>query len=436
MRTYLHWPSPHRTVKGLANLQLHFLLVILGLLLPACTNPEVMRQLEELAAQHQAQLQAQNTDPANRLLVQGVDGNLFTIRPDGSDRVPLTNHATSLLQYTQPTWSPTGQKVAWSELDNRTGELKSALVVSHFNGLMREHIDTPFAPFYLHWSPDGAHLAYLSNWLDINQTSPTIALRLVDFEATGEKINTLVEGQPLYLTWSPASDRLLIHIDNDRLEFWDVEGDGTALAPTFAAFPAPQWSSDGNQLLYALGEPGVQQLVLADPEGNLTQEITDFSETISFSMSPTGDAVAYAITPPNVGTAAFGPLYVVDLASARTRELTSKPVMAFFWSPDGSKLAYLVTDESENILRLRWQVWDGDESKPYAAMVPSRTFLQAYLIFFDQYARSMTIWSPDSSAFAYAALDPVAGNNIWVQRLEEDEPQKVGRGVFVAWSPR
>ena len=261
-------------------------------------------------------------------------------------------------------------------------------------------------------------------------------MRIVDFSATEDKIRTLAEGQPLYLTWSPAGDRLLIHIDNDRLEFWDVTGEGAALTSTFAAFPAPQWSDDGSQLLYALGEPGAQQLVLSDPEGNLTQEITDFDQNISFSLSPSNDRVAYAITPANVGTAAFGPLYVVELESARTRELTSKPVMAFFWSPDGTKLAYLVTDDSEEILRLRWHVWDGTTSKAYAAIVPSRTFLQAYIAFFDQYVRGMTIWSPDSTAFAYAAVDETVGNNIWVQQLDSDEPRQVSRGVFVAWSPR
>lgn len=423
-------------VYWLNKVGLPFLLLFLILLLTACTNPEAIRAFEQLAAQNQAILEAQGIDPSNRLLIQGVDGNLYTVRPDGSERVALTNDATSLHQYLQPTWSPTGNKIAWAEVDTRTGELKSALTVSQFDGLMRQHFETPYAPFYMHWSPDESYLAFLSNWLNLNQSTATIALRLVDFAATEEQISTLAEGQPLYLVWSPAGDRLLIHIDNDRLEFWDITGEGTALTPTFAAFPAPQWSNDGSRLLYALGEYGAQQLVLADVEGNLTHEITDFEENISFSLSPTGDRVAYAITPANVGTAAFGPLYVVELESNRTRELTTLPVMAFFWSPDGSKLAYLVMDDSGSVLRLRWQVWDGTETKAYAAIVPSRTFLQAYIAFFDQYARSMTIWSPDSTAFAYAAVSDSEGNNIWVQRLENDEPERVSRGVFVAWSPR
>jgi hypothetical protein len=48
----------------------------------------------------------------------------------------------------------------------------------------------------------------------------------------------------------------------------------------------------------------------------------------------------------------------------------------------------------------------------------------------------MTIWSPNSDAFTYAAVDPIMGNNIWVQRLDADEPQRVSRGVYATWSPR
>lgn len=411
------------------------LLAAVALLLTSCNNPEAMRQFELLAAQNQAILRAQGVDPSNRLLIQDIDGNLFTTRPDGSERVALTTDASSQHQYLQPTWSPTGNKIAWAELDTRSGELKSALMVSQFNGVVRNHFDMPFAPFYMQWSPDESRLAYLSNWLNLDQSTATIALRLVDFSSVTNTISTLAEGEPLYLAWSPDSDRILIHIDNDRLEFWDTAGQGAPLSQTFAAFPTPQWSKDGSQLLYAVGEQGAQKLILADAKGTQLQEITDFDETISFSLSPDDKQIAYAVTPASVNIAAFGPLYVVDVASNQTREIADKPVMAFFWSPDGSKLAYLVTDDSGPQLRLRWYVWDGKVNNAYAAMVPSELFMGAYIQFFDQYSRSMNIWSPDSTAFAYAAVDDELGSNIWVQHLDAEEPVNVSPGVYVAWSP-
>jgi TolB protein len=415
----------------------HLLLGLWLLLMPivgGCSNPEFAAQWEQLVDQNQAALAAQGADAGNRLLVQGVDGNLYTIKPNGEARVALTNDATSLRQYVQPTWSPTGTRIAWSEIDSRGAETKSAVVLSQFDGLARERIETPFAPFFIHWAPDGSRLAFLSNWMSLDQ--PTIALRVLDPSAEDQKIKTIAEGQPLYFTWSPNGDRLLAHIGSERLEFRDLTGEGTPLATTYASFPTPQWSSDGSQLLFALGAPGNQRLILADDAGNELQQVTDFTETISFSLNPTDNRIAYAITPAGIGTAAFGPLYVVDVATSATRQLTEMPVLAFFWSPDGEKLAYLQIDDSADTLQLRWHVWDGTRTRAYASIVPSRTFLEAYIVFFDQYARSMTIWAPDSQAFAYAAVSPTLGNNIWVQPLNEEEPINVGRGLFVSWSPR
>jgi Tol biopolymer transport system component len=403
-------------------------------LLAGCANPELAAQWEQLVDQNRAILAAQGTDASNRLLVQGVDGNLYTVKPTGDARIALTNDATSLRQYVQPTWSPTGTQIAWTEIDNRGAEPKSALVLSRFDGVARTRIATPYAPFFIYWAPDGTHLAYLSNWQTINR--PTIALRLVDPGATPPTLTTLAEGQPLYFTWSPASDRILAHISRERLEFRDLLGTATALTTTLAAFSTPQWSRDGSELLFADGTTGAQRLILTDDRGNKLQQITDFADTISFSRSPTDARIAYAITPTGIGTAAFGPLFVVDIATSATRQLTELPVLAFFWSPDGEKLAYLQVDNSSGSLQLRWYVWDGTRTRAYASIVPSRTFLDAYIVFFDQYARSMTLWSPDSQAFAYAAVSPTSGSTIFVQLLDADEPVPVGRGQFVSWSPR
>jgi Tol biopolymer transport system component len=53
--------------------------------------------------------------------------------------------------------------------------------------------------------------------------------------------------------------------------------------------------------------------------------------------------------------------------------------------------------------------------------------------FFDQYAQSMTLWSPDGTAFAFpAAVNGEAG--IWRQDLSGGDPIRVAGGSWVAWS--
>lgn len=425
---------------------LALLVLLLGmLLLSACADPQMQAQLEQLVALNRTALEAQGIEPGNRLLIQGVDGNLYTMHPDGSAHQAITNDATSLRQYVQPTWSPTGERIAWTEINQRGLEPVSTLIVARYNGLQPIRYETPFAPFYIHWSPNGEWIAYLSNWRAIDE--PSLALRVLDLQADplGEEspFRTIVQGQPLYFSWGPESSRLLTHIANERIEFHTLEGEGESLALSPAQFSAPDWSRDGSRLLYADGSGSHQRLVLADADGNdlstvpgQVQEVTDFDQRISFALNPTGECIAYIVSPQSVGTAAFGPLYVYELDGQRTRAIGNAPVLAFFWSPDGSKLAYLMLDQRGDSLQLRWHVWDGTSSQAYMPIVPTRTFLSDYLVFFDQYARSMTIWSPDSNAFTYAAVDPEAGSRVWVQKLDQAEPVDVGRGVFVAWSPR
>ena len=112
-------------------------------------------------------------------------------------------------------------------------------------------------------------------------------------------------------------------------------------------------------------------------------------------------------------------------------------MLAFFWSPDGTKLAFLAVERVGDSVQLRWRVWDGTETRAFGALTPSRVFLEEYLPFFDQYAQSMTLWSPDSTAFAYAGANEEGVSGIWVQELAGNKlPVRVSDGVFVAWSPR
>ena len=200
-------------------------------------------------------------------------------------------------------------------------------------------------------------------------------------------------------------------------------------------FPAPHWTREGERLVYAVTEEGLQRLVIAGLDGTIEKELTDFSSRIAFAVNADASQAAYVVTDAAVTMAALGPLYVVDMETLATRELTERPTVAFFWSPDGQKLAYMTAENSATGLRFRWWVWDGVTNRDFGAYLPTRLFFQNYLAFFDQYGQSMNLWSPDSSAFAYPGMrERLSG--IRVQQLEEETPRWIGRGTFVAWSPQ
>ncbi len=424
-----------RRIVGMA-----LLLVFLVLALAGC-QPVLLSDETAGAAMPLPGELSTRTSPSseNRLLVLGSDGNIYTVNPDGTERFSLTNDASSSKQYLQPTWSPDAERIAWTEIELTDGDPTSTIITAQWDGSERVDAEVPFAPFYIFWSPDSSRLAYLSNWL--NGSLPSMALRLAELPTNLDgseplATSTLAQGQPLYFSWSPDSQRLLTHTGDDELAVQALDGNRESIDAPAGAFPAPQWATNGNELVYAVTEEDRQRLIVTDLEGDLLEEVTDYVDRITFSLSPDGRQVAYVVSESDASMAALGPLFVYEFESQQTRELSSIPAIAFYWSPDSQKLAYLTPDSGGQRIDFLWNVWDGEQKIEYADFLPSRTFFQSYLAFFDQYAQSMSMWAPDSSAFAYAGTDR-GRSGIWVQPLGEGErPVAVGPGVVVAWSPR
>jgi TolB protein len=412
---------------------------------PALASPELPLQPEITPLP----LASRASASVDRIVAQGEDGTLYTVRPDGTDRISLTKDSAGLRVYRQPTWSPDARRIAWVEIEGGDDGLKSALVTGRADGSDATRADTADRPpFYLAWSPDGARLAALSGW------DEGLALRSLDVARGGTEASVLARGQPLYFAWSPDSTRLIAHLNGERVSLVSGKGDETELDTASARFGAPDWLSDGAAFVYAQRIAGASRLVLADPSGATLRDLAEIDGAVSFSVSPRGERVAFIDTTERAPTAAFGPLSVADVSGrAETVLVDDGPVLAFFWSPQGDKIAYLIpgdrpaegpraslspTFATDHLnLWLQWRVWDGERSFDLSQFRPSDTFLIDYLRFFDQYARSMTPWAPDGSAFVFAGESEDTIPGVWVQQAEEGaDPVLIGDGVYAAWSPR
>lgn len=406
-------------------------LIAIMLVMAGCSAEAVRGQAVRLVAQARLvnEAAAVPDSPANRVLITGADGNLFLAAADGSERFALTTDASARRRYVQPAWAPDGQRIAWARLEGT----RSFLETSRFDGSERTELTVPFLPFYISWSPTSDRLAYLSNWMSLDQ--PSMALRVVD--VAGGAVKTLAEGQPFYFSWAPDGQRLLTHIGNERVELQAIDGAQESLRISGGAFPAPQWAPDGERLVYATADAERQRLIVTDVSGQELAELTDYPGRISFSLNGDGSRLAYVVTERDSTSATLGPLYVVEVDSRRTREVTANPVLAFYWSPTGDRLAYLGLEFISGRLGLRWYVWDGKQSTPYSGYFPSRTYLDSYLPFFDQYAQSHRVWSPDGSAFVFTGTLEDGRSGVWVQSLVEGSaPVLLGSGIFATWSPQ
>lgn len=409
------------------------LLTLLLMLTAGCSADSVRTQAQRVAAQLRLAAEASSppASPVNQLLIVGPDGNLAVVDPVSGARFALTTDASARRQYLQPTWSQDGERIVWARREDRRNFLEAA----RYDGADRSAVSVPFLPFYFSWSPTSERIAYLSNWMTLDQ--PSMALRVVEFGASGGEARTLAEGQPFYFSWAPDGQRLLTHIGNERIEVLSLDGASQSLRISGGQFPAPQWAPDGERLVYATADATRQRLIVTDVAGVELQELTDYPGRISFSLSGDGAQLAYIVTAPGSASSTLGPLYTVEIDTLRTREVTANPVLAFYWSPSGDKLAYLGVEVIAGRLGLRWYVWDGRTSTPYAGFLPSRTFLEGYLPFFDQYAQSHRIWSADGSAFVFTGTLADGRSGVWVQEVKADvAPRLIGPGAFAVWSPR
>jgi hypothetical protein len=242
-------------------------------------------------------------------------------------------------------------------------------------------------------------------------------------------------GRPLYFSWNPNSGEVVAHLGTDRLEILENE-DSTKFPPP-GDFLSPQWTEQG--ILHVGIGGGRQQLMRTEPDG-ATESIASLSGGAVFTATPDGDRIAVLPTGgDDIGSTVAalqipllpaGRLLVVEGGNGEFVEVAVETAIAFFWDPTGSRLLILEVTEAG---AFRWTVWEDDETTPFPEFVPAPGLLRDLVPFFDQYAQSMTLWSPDGSAFAFPGA--VGGEDgIFIQDLTGAEPRRVAGGSWVAWS--
>jgi len=380
-----------------------------------------------------------------RLLVLGTDGSVFTIAPDGSDHVVLAPAGPGRAA-TQPMWSPDGTRVAWVDIELRGGIPTGRVAASRADGSDRTIVEVGGTPFFLAWDPASSRVAYLHG-----DVRAGIALGVVD-AAHGGRPDVIARGQPLYFDWAPDGRQLLVHIGDGYLGYVSLDGQSRPLVEAGATFRAPEWRRDDGRRFYAARLAGGDALVERSAD-DVRRELARLDGLIAFASSPDGHRIAYQASTPDDGPAggsarsniaqtqaapAAPPdgLVVADLRTGATTTVVDEPVTAFFWSPAGDRLLYLVVEQTIRGLLTRWWTWDDAGTVRLDLFAPSLEYVRDYLPFFDQFARVSTPWSPDGTQFAYAGIAESGESGVWVQSADGAIPPiLVADGVYAAWSP-
>jgi Tol biopolymer transport system component len=385
---------------------------------------------------------------ASRIAYVGTDGDLFTVRPDGRGRRQLTRlggpaeNARRSVHF-WPTWSPDGRRIAVARADLVGGTLAGAgiYIFPADGGAPRELLaDADEPPFFASWSPDGRSVAVLSS------RPGAVALRVRKADGTAGSAEPLAVGESVYVAWAPAGRALAVHVDGDAQQSRQA---GLLVVPSEGGRPrrlpfepggfrAPVYTADGRSVLAAGAARGARSAGLAAVpiDGRRPSVLLDGAAPPSFVLSPAGDRLAVAVPAGGAGRALVG-LDVVELATGAVARWAEAPLTAFFWSPDGARLAWVTADPYEP--ELAWFVADGPgRGRKVVGFSPSQPFAST-LGYFDQYAPTQSLWSPDSRELLFVGWvgNPLLSpSRVWlVEAAPGATPRALAEGLMASWSP-
>ena len=371
-------------------------------------------------------------DIAGRILVLRSDSSIVSMRADGSDLIEHAAADENVTARSQPTWSPEGSLVAWTE---QIGEDSYELVIADANDGGERRSAAPMLAQYIDWSPNADSVAFMGNdfW-------GAMTLAFADVGSDAEIIDT---GAPMYIDWSPTGETLLVHVE-DRLERIDPLGTYRDLVDTDGSFRVGLHY--GDQLLYSVKADTIGELLIATEISGEPAPVMRFTAPTALVPDPTtgriaamstwnAEAVRFAESPP----ADFPALIPEQLSilDPATRELTvvhEGRAVSWSWSPDGGILLFSTVEFIGDSQKIVWHTWDGATTTRHDTFTPTSQFGNSYLAFFDQHERSTTRWSPDSMAFVYAGGVEGGPSGIWIQPLDGGDPVLVADGIDATWS--
>jgi Tol biopolymer transport system component len=397
----------------------------------------------------------------NRIAYVTSEGEVLTIRPDGSSPMKLTggvqvvsgSTGAILAQplnldsyYTWPTWSPDGAKLAVSRV-RLSGEQPqiSVQVIDTATGRSSTFFENTVpgmvgqgAPHYLYWAPDGRSLAILA-------TTPDGLALVVGDNSGGAAAQVVQTGAPLYFQWSSDASSIAVHVGAEMklLErpFWT---EARVLATDAVGFRAPALSHDGIHLAYARATEGGGALFIGTTDGSSPERrLLDLGAISAFLWSPDGTelAVADKLSP---GTPVFQRLRVVSSDGGEVRTITQEAIVAFFWSPSGQSIAWLGLKPEERMFELAVAPRAGAPVLRLFRFQPSGDSF-TMLSFFDQYAYSHSPWSPDGTQLVVVGTPGPTGSRRNGQTPTGDRvyvvdatgaipPKEIAAGTLAFWS--
>ncbi len=400
-------------------------------------------------------------DPGvNLIAFVDADGDVMTMRPDGLQVNQVSPEVDGF--FTWPTWSPDANTLVYSGVVDEGDTLQLNLYASDTSGGANRVIYASepgevglLAQGVVHyplWSPDGEHLAFIAT------ARGQLSLFMDDLRDDPAARHLLDDG-PLWMSWAHDSSFLAIHRGPEH--FVVSGGDDLAVQPLEIreiGYRVPALHPlDGSLTLRSQPTALRASVSSVRLDGSKVQSITPLRSVdgqAAFLWASTGRHVAIGeasqyLMYRDTALPVYSGIAVVPLGTSESVIELDLPVLAFFWSPDGTKIALVTLSDKQGALA--WALYDvgSDERMRLVDFSPSAEQLTVFQ-FFDQYAYSHSIWSPDSASIVFAGdllTDSVTASisdhpghssfHIVVVDVEPvAEAHVIAEGIMGFWSPR
>ncbi len=409
-------------------------------------------------------------EPLGDVLFIGDDGNVYTVDPESRETTALTDlsvrYGGTPHSYDQPHWSPDGMKISYVAMhrSERSGRSYYLYVHDLASGAVRTHeVTAAQPPAYTQWAPDSRRLSFLV------QSEETGLLEIVVWDTETDHTVRVLNNRPLFWDWSPSGDFLVAHGGTSSLR----GGSGTvsivrfdtAAEPTvneldvqagYFQVPAIAPSSDAFAMGVFSQETGTSLAVRSIETGETVIRGPLFSAG-AFGWSPDGEWIAYITGLRRPTGEITGNLRIaqresdVRLVSDRSRSLPVQEdsrapslggVNAFYWSPDGAHLAFYRTDRRQNdagqlVLEVRLGFIETATGRAFE-LPPERptTSLSSVIIpYFDQYARSGSMFTTDGSGFLMNVQTPDNRPGIYLVDVASRTAELIAYGHMPVFRP-
>ena len=375
-----------------------------------------------------------------------------TVRVHDSNEPDAPDLAVSVpgLRCTWPLWSKTADLIAFSGYAGGSngnarlglyaagvGEQRPGLIYANAPGTGGIARGTPH---YLSWSPDGSKLAFVA------QTGDGLTLFVWDPESE-RSARQVLDGGPMYFSWSSASDELYVHSFTGHYMV-DLASNGSPeqFPGLSTQYMSPSWHSSKRRIAFFMdANRGRQRLVTIDLHEQAVKVQTELSGVAATGWRPGSSELALVRS--MIGSTGFySGLSIIEYETQIERQVTDDAVLAFYWSHDGARVAYVTSSEgAEGSLRIGVLSIDDGRVVYLPDFRPSQEQL-THFMFFDQYAKSLPIWSPDDGSLLvfgelgyHAQRTPLSSGDsnraIVLDPSGVEGPRETAGGFIGCWGP-